>query len=78
MLSLSSWLGQPILWGHPAGVLGAAVLPVVGVGVGVTQMVRGVANTPEAIKETRSGKQWDKVRRALQAHSDAMILTIMQ
>ncbi|CAL8463305.1 g2839 [Coccomyxa elongata] len=45
--------------GVGAGVLGAAVLPVVGVGVGLTQMVRGVANTPEAIRETQRGKQWD-------------------
>ena len=46
----------------PAGVLGAAVLPVVGLGVGVTQVVRGVANTPEAIKQTKKGMHWDKVR----------------
>ncbi len=45
-----------------AGVLGAAVLPVMGVGVGVTQMVRGVANTPEAIREAQRGKHWDTVR----------------
>ena len=44
-----------------SGVLGAAVLPVVGVGVGLTQMVRGVANTPEAIRETQRGKHWDTV-----------------
>ncbi|EIE18163.1 DnaJ-domain-containing protein [Coccomyxa subellipsoidea C-169] len=48
--------------GVGAGVLGAAVLPVMGVGVGVTQMVRGVANTPEAIREAQRGKHWDTVR----------------
>jgi hypothetical protein len=36
-------------------------LPVVGVGVGVTQIVRGVANTPEAIREQQRGKHWDMV-----------------
>ncbi|KAK9917625.1 hypothetical protein WJX75_006600 [Coccomyxa subellipsoidea] len=45
--------------GVGAGILGAAVLPVVGVGIGVTQMVRGVANTPEAIREGQRGKHWD-------------------
>lgn len=45
-----------------AGVVGAVALPVVGVGVGVTQIVRGVANTPEAIREQQKGKTWDQVR----------------
>ena len=43
------------------GVLGAVALPVVGVGVGVAQIVRGVANTPEAIREQHKGKSWDQV-----------------
>ncbi len=43
------------------GVLGAVALPVVGVGVGVAQIVRGVANTPEAIREQQKGKSWDQV-----------------
>ena len=51
--------------GYCAGILGAAVLPVVGVGIGVTQMVRGVANTPEAIREGQRGKHWDTVRSLL-------------
>ena len=36
-----------------AGLIGAVVLPVVGVGVGAAQIVRGVANTPSAIKQVR-------------------------
>ena len=44
-----------------AGLAGAAVLPVVGVGVGVMQIVRGAANTPEAIREASLGKHWDQV-----------------
>jgi hypothetical protein len=47
---------------HAAGVVGAVVLPVTGVGVGVVQMCRGVANTPEAIREQGHGKIWDKAR----------------
>ena len=43
------------------GVLGAVALPVVGVGVGVAQIVRGMANTPEAIREQQKGKSWDQV-----------------
>jgi len=35
------------------GLIGAVVLPVVGVGVGAAQIVRGVANTPSAIKQAR-------------------------
>ncbi len=49
------------LTGQCTGVLGAVALPVVGVGVGVAQIVRGVANTPEAIREQHKGKSWDQV-----------------
>lgn len=45
-----------------AGMLGAVALPVVGVGVGVAQIVRGVVNTPEAIREQQKGKSWDQVQ----------------
>ena len=45
--------------GLGAGVASAVVLPAVGVAVGVTQIVRGVANTPEAIAEANAGKRWD-------------------
>lgn len=44
-----------------AGLAGAVVLPVTGVAVGTAQIVRGIANTPEAIRETQHGKQWDQV-----------------
>ena len=37
------------------------MLPVVGLGVGVTQVVRGVANTPEAIKQAKKGMCGDTV-----------------
>ena len=36
-------------------------LPVVGIAVGVTQVARGIANTPEAIAAKAIGKQWDQV-----------------
>lgn len=45
-----------------AGVAGAVILPVAGLGVGVAQVIRGAANTPEAIKESRQGRYWDQVR----------------
>jgi hypothetical protein len=45
-----------------AGVMGAVVLPVAGLTVGTVQMVRGVANTPEAVAEARKGRVWDQVR----------------
>jgi len=44
-----------------AGVVGAVVLPVVGIGVGVSQTIRGGWNTPLAIMEASKGKYWDKV-----------------
>ena len=46
---------------HHAGVAGAVILPVAGLGVGVAQVIRGAANTPEAIKESRQGRYWDQV-----------------
>jgi hypothetical protein len=46
----------------PTGIAGAVVLPITGIGVGAVQMVRGVANSGEAIKETAAGKVWDEVR----------------
>ena len=54
-----------------AGVLGAVALPVVGVGVGVAQIVRGVANTPEAIREQHKGKSWDQVTFNICPHEQA-------
>ncbi|GMH45279.1 hypothetical protein BSKO_13236 [Bryopsis sp. KO-2023] len=49
--------------GLAVGVAGAAVLPVVGVAVGATQIVRGVYNTPEALVEVTRGKYWDNLKR---------------
>lgn len=49
--------------GVAVGVAGAAVLPVVGVAIGATQIVRGVYNTPEAIVETTRGRYWDQSKR---------------
>lgn len=49
--------------GLVVGVTGAAVLPVVGVAVGVSQMARGVINTPEAIVEKTRGRFWDSSKR---------------
>lgn len=36
-------------------------LPVVGIAVGVTQVARGIVNTPEAMAAKANGKQWDQV-----------------
>lgn len=44
-----------------AGVAGAVLLPVAGLGVGVTQIVRGAVNTPEAVRELNKGRFWDQV-----------------
>ncbi|KAK9800240.1 hypothetical protein WJX73_004696 [Symbiochloris irregularis] len=41
------------------GVVGAVILPVVGVGVGLTQVGRGIYNTPEAIREAARGRFWN-------------------
>ena len=49
--------------GLGAGIAGAVLLPAAGVVVGTTQVVRGIANTPEAIKEGGRGKTWDKATR---------------
>ncbi len=42
-----------------AGLASAVILPVIGVAVGVTQIVRGVANTPDGIRQKQAGKHWD-------------------
>ncbi|KAK9815321.1 hypothetical protein WJX72_001695 [[Myrmecia] bisecta] len=43
-----------------SGLAGAVLLPVTGVAVGATQVVRGIANTPEAIRESSKGRFWDE------------------
>eukprot|EP01025_Chloroclados_australasicus_P018817 TRINITY_DN20021_c0_g1_i8.p1 TRINITY_DN20021_c0_g1~~TRINITY_DN20021_c0_g1_i8.p1 ORF type:complete len:428 (-),score=57.27 TRINITY_DN20021_c0_g1_i8:188-1471(-) len=61
--------------GVGVGVAGAVILPVTGVTVGVTQMVRGAMNTPEAIRNQRDGKYWDNDRRIwVDEPSTALIL----
>ena len=49
--------------GAAAGLAGAVLLPATGVVVGAAQVFRGIANTPEAIREQQKGKQWDKKTR---------------
>lgn len=49
--------------GAGAGLIGAVVLPVAGVATGVAQVVRGVANTPEAIRSRSQGATWDDTTR---------------
>lgn len=49
--------------GAGAGIAGAVVLPVTGIVVGAAQLVRGLANTPEAFRESGAGKAWDEERR---------------
>lgn len=43
------------------GVVGGIMLPLMGLGVGLTQVVRGAINTPEAITQKMKGKVWDNV-----------------
>lgn len=40
---------------------GAVVLPVTGCVVGTAQIVRGVVNTPEAMRQSMLGRYWDEV-----------------
>ena len=56
---------KPAVFQHGApcaGVAAAAVLPVVGVGIAVTQVVRGAVAEPTAISERLRGREWDQVR----------------
>lgn len=50
--------------GAAAGLVGAVLLPVTGVAVGAAQVVRGCANTPEALKQASAGKHWDEDTRS--------------
>lgn len=45
------------------GVLSAATMTVVGVGTGVVQMGRGIANTPAAIRGKMTEQLWDEEKR---------------
>ena len=55
--------------GSCSGLVGAVVLPVVGVGVGAAQIMRGVANTPSAIKQAR---RWGRRDSAATLHKPPM------
>jgi len=47
--------------GLVAGVMGAVALPVTGVATGVSQLAKGIYNTPKAVKEAYHGeKEWDR------------------
>ncbi|KAF5827246.1 hypothetical protein DUNSADRAFT_1070 [Dunaliella salina] len=61
--------------GVVTGVVGAAVMPVVGIGVGLVQIVRGVANTGEAIRQRASDKIWDDRQREWVNKPDGTIIT---
>ena len=50
--------------GLGAGVIGAVTMPLAGAAVGGYQMVRGLANTPAAMKERKAGKEWDEESRS--------------
>lgn len=52
--------------GAAAGIAGAVLLPVTGVAVGATQVVRGIANSAEAVREKANGKWWDEVSDGMQ------------
>merc|ERR1719235_109501 len=41
------------------GMVGAVGLTMGGMAAGVTQMTRGVINTPEAVMQAQQGKVWD-------------------
>lgn len=57
--AIPGWL---CAWCRCAGVVGAVVLPVTGIGVGTVQFVRGCMNQPEALSQQAQGKLWDEVR----------------
>eukprot|EP00928_Gymnodinium_smaydae_P038380 TRINITY_DN26490_c0_g1_i1.p1 TRINITY_DN26490_c0_g1~~TRINITY_DN26490_c0_g1_i1.p1 ORF type:complete len:649 (-),score=149.48 TRINITY_DN26490_c0_g1_i1:38-1984(-) len=57
--------GDPVaaLLGLAEGTASAVLFPCAGVVVGVTQCVRGVANTPSAFLESARGRQWSTEKR---------------
>ena len=79
-LGLAGLIAAPVIGAREGGVSGfvkgvglglasAVTLPVVGVSVGAVQIVRGVANTPEAVQAAFDGKSWDKKTRSWYSHS---------
>ena len=55
--------GAGFVKGLGLGIASAVVLPVVGASVGVAQIARGAANTPEAIAAQSAGKTFDRKTR---------------
>lgn len=51
------------------------VLPVTGAATGVAQVVRGIANQPEAAKATTEGKVWDQVHTGWAGIERVVLLT---
>jgi len=79
-LGVAGLIAAPVIGAREGGVSGfvkgvglglasAVTLPVVGVSVGAVQIVRGVANTPEAVQAAFEGKSWDKKTRSWYSHS---------
>lgn len=62
--------------GVVTGVATAVVLPVAGIGVGLVQLGRGVANTPTAIMESSKGKVWDEEQRCWIDQPGTAIVTV--
>lgn len=57
------------------GVAGAVLLPVTGAAVGTVQMVRGMANTPEAMAEAQKGRTWNENTREWMDTPDGAMVT---
>jgi curved DNA-binding protein CbpA len=49
--------------GAAAGIAGAVILPATGIAVGIAQVGRGIANTPQAVRERAKGRHWDRQQR---------------
>eukprot|EP01071_Lankesteria_metandrocarpae_P007248 Lankesteria_metandrocarpae@DN4627_c1_g1_i1.p1 len=78
-LGVASLFGMPIVGattdgvggffkGLGQGVVACVALPVTGISVGVYQVGRGMANTPESISERNNGRKWDKKNRVWKAN----------
>ena len=61
--------------GVATGLASVVVLPIAGIAVGTVQMVRGIANTPEAVMQANAGKTWDEDTREWMDMPDGAIVT---
>jgi len=61
--------------GAAVGIAGAVLLPVTGVAVGTAQVVRGLANTPKALRETAKGCSWDPKARQWVENPGSSLIT---